>query len=190
MSSVSTILPSRPPRDYDFVPACGWDTDWPAEIERAAAGFARRCTLLTVDELRQVARIALWNACRGHEPSRGSFVRYARKAIRHAFLREMRYASDPRAQSGGAAPIHDIDEPDLAGASGSAGEPYGGRADEVRDWVQDQSPRMQQLYDCLFVNRLTQEQTAELIGVTQGRVCQLRRQLLERGRNELVALAA
>jgi DNA-directed RNA polymerase specialized sigma subunit len=60
----------------------------------------------------------------------------------------------------------------------------------VATWVRGLSSRLQALYNLVYVHGCTQREVATTIGVSQPRVAQLHRQLLELGRVELAHLAA
>lgn len=60
----------------------------------------------------------------------------------------------------------------------------------VRQWIGYQPSQFQALFDLLYREDLSQRDAAMRLGVSQPRVAQLHRQLLERGKGELRDLAA
>ena len=62
--------------------------------------------------------------------------------------------------------------------------------DAVARWVNGLSKSLQKLYELIYVKGYTQREAASLMGISQPRVTQLHRQLLQRGRQELAHLAA
>jgi RNA polymerase sigma factor (sigma-70 family) len=168
------------------------ENDWDAEIERAISAVASRFGAQVLDELRQVAQIALWRARASYRPDRGPFERYARKAVRNAIQRARTLDADPRRRSGGAASLADADVLSLPAAGGMPDDRA--EADErgaaVRAWVSSQPLRVQRVYEYLFVADLTQAEAASCMGLTQARVSQLRRELLNAGKHDLLSLAA
>jgi DNA-directed RNA polymerase specialized sigma subunit len=62
--------------------------------------------------------------------------------------------------------------------------------DAIRRWIRSLSARLQAVYHLLYVRGCTQREAATVIGVTQPSVAQLHRQLLQRGRRELLHLWA
>jgi DNA-directed RNA polymerase specialized sigma24 family protein len=62
--------------------------------------------------------------------------------------------------------------------------------DTIARWVNGLPKSLQKLYELIYVKECTQREAASLMRVSQPRIAQLHRQLLQRGRQELAHLAA
>lgn len=71
-----------------------------------------------------------------------------------------------------------------------ADEPSDGRPDVIVRWVARLPERLRTVYQHLYAEERSQRETALLLNVSQPRVAQLHRQLLELGRQELIRSAA
>jgi len=58
---------------------------------------------------------------------------------------------------------------------------------QVADWVATLPPSLQHTFELLYVQGRTQREAADLLNVTQPRICQLHTELKRRGREELLA---
>jgi DNA-directed RNA polymerase specialized sigma subunit len=61
---------------------------------------------------------------------------------------------------------------------------------QVRRWVDTLKPSLQEIFDLIYRRDLSQREAASTLQVSQPRIAKLHRQLLLRGRTELVRLDA
>jgi RNA polymerase sigma factor (sigma-70 family) len=140
------------------------------------------------EDLIQVGRLALWNACRRYDARRGHpFEHYATRAIVRAMRREVKreerhwtHRADPRTST-------DQDDLVLDQVEHAAGPSAATNDDapeyrtvllaQVRARVEQLSPTLRQLYQLRYVEGKSQGAVARAFGVTQQRISQLEREL-------------
>jgi len=149
---------------------------WERDIVRAARFHARYrgCDEDTADELAQAARMRVWGALRKGSAALGSH--YIRKVIANAVRTPL--AGDPVL-----AVASEIDEADAVDTSLQKSDPLA--VDAVRAWLKTLPLRLQRVYQLLFVKEYSQREAALVLGVSQPRIAQLHRALLERGSRDL-----
>ena len=161
-------------------------TLWDADIERAATAGARLLPghAVQADDLAQMARCRVLRLLR----KRGiTSPRYVRRVIKNAILdgvrRERRRPdADPR----NCLEVTDIAE------TAAVDEPVAGDdlADRVSGWIGTLPARLIQVFMLLYVRGLTQRDAALVMGISQPRVARLHAVILQRGRRELMPVAA
>ncbi len=156
---------------------------WAREI--AATARALATPSCPASDLEQAGLIALWRAALTFRSRRGPFDHYFRRAMKRSMKREReRVAPFTVAQ-------HDVislSDEELEKVSYEI-DPFSD-AKAVAEWVDHLPARLAQIFDLLYRQGYTQVEAGGIMGVTQGRVAQLRARLLERGRVELGELAA
>lgn len=155
---------------------------WDADIRRASAvGAARLHGSDEADDIAQEVRVRVFGAIRaGH----GDSPRYLRRVIRNAvitFLRRESRAITTRSRIGCALDDEAMTLPV---------EQYECRCEIVSPWLATLPVSLQRVYQLLYEQRLTQDQAALVLRVSQPRVSQLHAALLRRGRLDIAALAA
>jgi RNA polymerase sigma factor (sigma-70 family) len=153
---------------------------WDADIRRAALAAARGDSV-DADDLAQEVRMRITAAIRTLPGAPTPYIRKvisntlksARRRDAHAFT-----VKSPMAE-----PVDD----DFAAA---IVEPDDGRDVIVAAWVGSLPSPMRRIYQHLYAEDLSQREAARLMNLSQPRVAQLHRQLLERGRQQLTRLAA
>lgn len=150
---------------------------WDRDIRHAACAAAGRIggTREDAEDFAQEARIRLFRIA--DKPATG-VLRYVRKVVANA----MRTA----VQRVDKTPFEEIDDEVLRIPLQSPDS----RIAEVAAWTQKIPQQLRAIYEHLYVHGWTQRETARFLGVSQPRVAQLHRQLLEAGRRELQHLAA
>jgi RNA polymerase sigma factor (sigma-70 family) len=151
---------------------------WDADVRRAAR--ARSSGLSTdadVDDLAQEARLRLVLVARRRADMPVPYLRtVVANAVRAASRRYRQRAKVEELSEELAAPCE---------------EPRDRRAGEVvARWVEQLPSSLQAVYQALYRDDRAQRETATMLGISQPRVAQLHRALLERGRRELKHLAA
>jgi RNA polymerase sigma factor (sigma-70 family) len=152
---------------------------WEADVIRAArrSVLLRRSSWPAADDVAQDVRIRLCRAFRAVEPTEG----YARRVIQNAVLnstrRNDRFVSTTTDDGTRVHPEPSVEPPNVLIQS-------------VRRWVAKQPTRLARLYQLLYVIGVTQREAARQMRLSQPRVAQLHRQLLEAGRRDLATLAA
>jgi len=154
---------------------------WERDIVRAAKFRARNRGLdqNTADEFAQAARLRVWGALRkfGEAPSPA----YLRKVIANAVRTPL--SSDPAL-----ADAREIDESDFIDTFLLQSDPL--MIDVVQAWLRTLPPPLQRVYHLLFVKEYSQREAALILRVSQPRIAQLHRALLERGNQDLHQFAA
>lgn len=154
---------------------------WASDIERAAqrAAHERGLGYDAAQEFAQAARISLARiATRANELGTFYLRRVIQNAVRDAARQELRMYGTALPLD---AAVFTVDP---------ATEEQSALVASVTDWVSLLPPRLQRLYDLLYVQGYTQREAAPLMGVSQPRVTQLHNTLLRRGRAELIVPAA
>ncbi len=191
----------------------GFLNSWDADIKRSATTNARIANLMDgeEDDLAQETRIKLLGLCRGRKITVPNYVRTAiknsmlraRSRIRGKFDRGGHRSPEPVRgclPDGGVDPITGMQ----AEASGDCESEYGQREMAcpvvsdgllstaeplelmgVRRWVGQLPEHMRWIYSCIYVHGLSQREAARLLGLSQPRVAELNRLLIQRGRAEL-----
>jgi RNA polymerase sigma factor (sigma-70 family) len=156
------------PSTYDGELA-GWDCD----IKRAARHRARLLDCeADAEDFAQEARIRLLLVTRRLGPRPEGYSRTViANAIRATARRE-------RAQ-GNRVPL----EEDIPSVGASPEDVYGIRA--VTRWVERLPSSLNAIYRVLYRDQRSQRQAGRILGISQPRVAQLHRELLDRGRVEL-----
>jgi RNA polymerase sigma factor (sigma-70 family) len=170
--------PSAPPGDIAVALLGLWDDD----IHRAAAHGARLMggDADDAEDLAQEARLRLMRAT---SVTPGAPIGYLRHVVKNSVLSGLRRerraitTSSPRGQA--------LDVRMETPSSGTDD-----RILVVAKWVEALPGRLRLIYDLLYEQGLTQRQTGGILGISQPRVAQLHRVLLERGRLELASVAA
>lgn len=168
-------------------PACNPETQIlhtsERDILRAARARARnwRNPEDTADELAQAARLRVWDLVRKTGTVPG--VAYLRKVIANAVRTPL--AGDPVLEA-----ASDIDSDDSEAIDGRLEQSDPLADDAVRAWIDTLPPPLQRVYHLLFVKECSQREAATILGVSQPRIAQMHRTLLERGRRDLRQLAA
>lgn len=154
---------------------------WERDIVRAAQFRARNRGLdeNTADEFAQAARLRVWGTFRkfGMAPSPA----YLRKVIANAVRTPL--SSDPTL-----AGASEIGESDFVDTSLQQSDPL--VIDGVHAWLRTLPLPLQRVYHLLFVKEYSQREAALILRVSQPRVAQWHRALLERGRQDLHPFAA
>lgn len=148
--------------------------------------FKHACPWCTLEELVQTGLIAVWNATKGFDHIRGPFSHYARRAIKLAMIREFgkcEPASDARAEL---TPLSNLHSDHV----GRCSQDTDMRNAAVRDWIASLPQPLKHVYHYLYVLGYTQRDTAEILGVSQLRICHIHHQLLKKGRKAVLELAA
>lgn len=154
---------------------------WESDIVRAARVRARKRghDHYAADEWAQAARLRVWRQVRksGSEPGIGLM----RKLIAYGVRTPL--DSDVVLEA-----AIDIDETDVVDSSQQRPDEFA--VDEVRQWLRTLPVPLQRVYQLLFVNEYSQREAAAILGVSQPRIAQLHRALIERGNRDLQQLAA
>lgn len=153
---------------------------WDRDIVRAARFRARNRghDEDVADELAQVARLRVWGVLRKGGAAPGA--NYMRKVIANAVRTPL--ASDAALELSS-----EIDEVDAVDLSLLQSDPLA--VDGVRNWLTTLPVQLQRVYHLLFVKEYSQREAALVLGISQPRVAQLHRALLERGSRDLRQLA-
>ena len=154
-------------------------SQWDRDIRRAARYGARRLVSVgtEADDLAQEARIRLLTLARAFPHAPVNYVRVViANAIRAAALPEARrlITASPEAE-------YLEDDPPPCEPS-----PADERAAEVAEWATMLPQPLRNLYDLLYREGRTQREVAKILGVSQPRVAQLHRRLLDLARNDLI----
>jgi len=162
-------FPPKPPDEAAFLRT--WDND----IKRAARAAANG-DRAAEDDLAQQVRARLLVASRAMPDAPTPYLRAViANTVRTAARRERRSFS---ARSPMALKLSEnLEAP--------AEEPEDERVGAVVAWATRLPARLQDAYCHLYIEQLSQRETARLMKVSQPRVAQLHRQLLDRGREEL-----
>jgi RNA polymerase sigma factor (sigma-70 family) len=155
---------------------------WDRDIKRAASARARGWANqdFVSDELAQAARIRVLLAVRRLGGAAG--VGYLRKVISHATLTPV--AHDPVLDV-----AEELDADNLT-ATSDAEQVDEFAAAGVRRWLRTLPTQLQRLYRLLYVEDMSQREAAREMGVSQPRIAQLHRALLQRGESCLYKFAA
>jgi RNA polymerase sigma factor (sigma-70 family) len=155
-------------------------TFWNLDIKRAALAAARG-NHADAEDYAQQARLRVMMANRAMPDAPISYIRVV-------VSNTMKSARRPGAHrfSANSALAEQVDE-NLPAASSDDNED---RNTAVADWTGTLPASLLQIYRHLYVEERSQRETAGLMKMSQPRVAQLHRQLIERGRNELTHLAA
>lgn len=154
---------------------------WDPEIRRAASAhaFGRMNPDYEADELAQQARIKVLRLYRGGKTRALPYIRTSiANAVRTPILR------DPVLVQ-----AEELPDDTLVSEDSDVELDYY-VMHEVRSWVRSLPPQLQAVYKFLYVRGLTQREAAERMGVTQARIAQLHRALLQMGASGLHKLAA
>lgn len=153
---------------------------WDPDIRRAALAAARG-DRVDADDLAQQVRMRITAALRSFPDAPTPYVRKViSNTLKSACRRDMHAftTKSPNAQP--------VDE-DIVAPTAEADE---GRDATVTAWINSLPLSMQQIYRLLYAEDLSQREAAQLMKLSQPRVAQLHRRLLERGRQQLTRLAA
>ena len=133
-------------------------------------------------DLAQDIRCHLVDVLRNDPVSDAAFVR---KIVTNAIRSRIR--SERRRLQLGSANAHELDErlPELRGQA-----PDVARKLSVSMWLSTLPARLRIVFDVLYVRGYTQREASTALNISQPRIAQLHRELLERGRMELSTLAA
>lgn len=144
----------------------------------ASAESRTRCPA-SCDDVAQAGRLALLNAAKAFDPSRGpSFNNYASRALRNETIKAIRRL---RSHRSGECPLK------LA-AKNPAPISSNDTSDRVRDWLCTLPRVLIRVFVVLYRWDLTQRDAALRLDLSQPRICQLHQTLLVRGRRELAGL--
>jgi DNA-directed RNA polymerase specialized sigma24 family protein len=149
---------------------------WDADVLRASQSMARRIRCCPADhqDLAQEARLRLLTAYR----SRGNMPKeYGRRIVRNALVSAARPVIREQRQHANDVDVEDVVEDD------GVGHPGGGTGKLIAKLPR----RMRHVYTLLYVKDLSQREAAAKLRVTQPRVAQLHRELLERARALVIA---
>jgi RNA polymerase sigma factor (sigma-70 family) len=152
---------------------------WDADVRRASVVMAHRIGACRADEgdFAQEARIRLLRAYR----SRGTMPQgYGRRIVRNAVVSAARRVIREQRQHANDVDVADAEE---AVEDDGAAHPATG----VEKLIARLPQRMRRVYALLYVQDLSQREAAAKLRVTQPRVAQLHRELLERARDLLIA---
>lgn len=154
---------------------------WERDIVRAARFRARNRGLdeSAADEFAQAARLRVWGTLRKSRTAPST--PYLRTVIANAIRTPL--SSDPALAA--ASEIVDTDSVDT---SLQQSDPLA--VDAVRVWLRTLPVPLQRVYHLLFVKGYSQREAALMLRVSQPRIAQLHRDLLERGNQALHQLAA
>jgi RNA polymerase sigma factor (sigma-70 family) len=174
---VADNLRREPARNHEDQILHAWERD----IVRAARFRARNRghDEDTEDEFAQAARLRVWHALRKTVAVPGSH--YLRKVIANT-------VRTPLASDRALAAASEIDESAAIDTCLQQSDHLA--IDAVRSWINTLPAQLQRVYQLLFVEESTQHEAALVLGVSQPRVAQLHRALLERGSRDLRQLAA
>jgi RNA polymerase sigma factor (sigma-70 family) len=174
-----SIDPSTPDLEA-FLCAWGPEIDHAARVQAVALG-------LSLDEAEDFAQSARLHLLR-IPPSNRSSVRYVRVVIRNA----MRSAARRLSHRLGLLSSRrvELDSVDPINPESVASLESEGILSRVRQWRADLPARERDLVVLLYDEGLSQREAAALLDVSQPRVAQLHRRILERGRRALVSLTA
>jgi RNA polymerase sigma factor (sigma-70 family) len=154
-------------------------------IKRAArrASYYLNGTASLADDLAQDVRCHLWEALQTKPTSNPAFVR---KVVTNALRSRIRFERC-RLQLG-SEDVRELDER-LPGVLDSY---YTDGIDRlfIAKWVSELPGRLHMVFDALYKQGYTQREASKALRVSQPRVTQLHRELLDRGRLDLLALAA
>lgn len=152
--------------------------NWDRDIERAARAAANG-RAGDKQDLAQDGRLRLLLAVRAFPEAPAPYIRAViantmRSALRHEFRRVS-------SQS----PFADEVTDDIPAPEAEAEEAC---TAAITSWVASLPDRLQAIYRYLYVENRTQREAAKLMGVTQPRIAQMHRCLLDLGREQLVDL--
>jgi RNA polymerase sigma factor (sigma-70 family) len=196
MSDVGITGPSH--QSPDPAPIPGFQIElWTAEIRAKAKHLAGRFHVSArdlTDDLEQAGLIAFLRATHAYRQDRGKpFANYVRRAVRNAMTSRLRALFAPDGLLAACAL-------DVIFANQQFSAPKENRPDNhyeriemqsyVSEWVRSLPPRVQEIYGLVYEQGLTQREVANRTGISQPRVSQIHRQLVERGKQELAALVA
>lgn len=153
---------------------------WDADIRRAARTRARgrRNAHVLADELAQAARLRVLAAVR----QRGDLPQaYLRTVIANAVATPL--TRDRALEMADQVPLDLVDEEAAGPADHLAVE-------AVQQWLPNLPAPLQRVYHLLFVEGHSQREAALLMQVSQPRIAQMLRALLERGSTGLASIAA
>ncbi len=171
------VSPAQPTNDEAAL-LSAWDDD----IRRAARAASKRTGLgaehAFTEDLAQEARVALLLATRTtgvrHE-------RYLRRVVRNALVNASRSTL---------VVANSVSDNVLEGEETKSRDVDVFARARVRGWVSRQPGQHRAVFHLLYREELTQREAARQLGLSQPRVAQLHRELLERGAEELQTLAA
>ena len=151
----------------------GWEN-----VVQASALSKTRC-LASRDDIAQAGRLAVLRAVRLFYGRRGDFNHYVSRAISNGTRREtVKLASARRFER----PLElALDRPTRGNHEASHC---------VRDWLCTLPRLMQRVFVLLYRRVMTQRQASARLGISQPRISQINRELVERGRRELAGLGA
>lgn len=181
MAHIYAHVPARGRDEVPSLPAASEQQvlkSWDQDIERAAARWAGGlAAVMDARDLAQEARLRLLVVTRA-QPTVA--VPYLRKVVKNASLAaalryRARFDQDPLTE-------------DLPAPMVEADDFY--VIEAVSQWVDGLPRRLQAIYRALYREGRTQREAASILGVSQPRVAQLHRALLERGRRELAQFRA
>lgn len=156
---------------------------WDSDIQRAAHYRARRVYSGTADadDLAQEARIQVLTMARVAPQAP---VQYVRTVIANAILGAAQ--REARAQPRCLLPLEDLGEelpaPTLVDTED--------KLNSVTQWASRLPRRLRSVYQLLYAEDHTQRDAAKILGISQPRIAQLHRKLLDMGRAGLMDLAA
>lgn len=153
---------------------------WDRDIKRAARA-AGNGGGGDEEDLAQQARVRLFMASRAFPNAPAPYIRAViANAMRSALRNEFRRFSTRSSFA------EELDD----GLPAPADEPVDERAGVVSAWAARLPIRLREVYRHLYTEERSQREVARLMGVSQPRVAQLHRQLIELGREELAHLLA
>jgi RNA polymerase sigma factor (sigma-70 family) len=174
MGNASAFVPNLPQRAAEAKAIADWDPD----VRRASLAMARRVRgcRADADDFSQEARLRLLAVHR----ARGAMSEgYGRRVLRNAVVSAARPVFRHREQH-----ANDVDAETVEDALEEEGH---GPHEHAARLIDGLPRRFRRVYELLFVRDLTQREVARKLRVTQPRITQLRRELLERARALFIA---
>lgn len=154
--------------------------EWDRFIRRTATNLARRTRdrAIEADDIAQAARVRLFRL----KPAPGERTRnWLGKVLFNEMRREAGWDARHMPLTKDACEVVDASAPTETDTATRL---------SVQRWVDGLPAALKKVYQLLYVEGASQRAAAETLGCSQSRVNQLHRELIERGRLELMPLAA